>query len=737
MNMKVVIKNTILALVLLFGATFSRPADAFLPWPTVDVAQISPFVNNVKNNINQVISTKAQIDNMTNTIQAVGDQVGSIAKYAAKLGLPIDKIIDGLKKIIAKLQAININVKEILGDVDAEFEKAQAEGRTNAENARKATEDLVDEGASEEEVQESLDESRKEYEIQKEKINALLDEAEKSLKENCDNAKKGLDVLMAEIAECRDVLDDETRQELQNDADAIKAKIDNLQKETEEALAEIRNNYNIENSKMDAAYKDYSQAISDYYAGKISKEEFMNAGNAFQSAVNAAGTGIDKDKIDRIIKKADEISADMENLKEKITDCLSNNKDYPEETENMIFFGKNGQKLVFNFYDKHDHIVLKGVYSKDDKSFLLSKELSCKNLKIEEIEKNADKFRDCVVSAKTEKTYFCKDPKGSECNPFKKGDGVNYKPYQKNGVYKHILEDYSSANIVNISQMKQYTATWQDLEKGDKSTLQVLQDMLGKVDNTRNAYSVLGMVEMEGPKLWSKLRRVDALHRAKEVVNRFNEMDTFYIDGRYEDYLNATDEKRGTVDVKGENATVPKAVFPNVILYHCELEGEDVSVELEDKQDKTKIDEAEKNIAGCLFKYAEAAGKGTENGTPIHEDNYDLGKQEWREKEDMALGDSSFETFVLSTVNNYKSSLDYTKTNKDDETTIVSLQEDFKNARTARDDYAALAQLNYYTAQQLLSIVDADAQHLQTEIIKDLRTMEYNFFPDPNIKAGE
>ena len=51
-----------------------------------------------------------------------------------------------------------------------------------------------------------------------------------------------------------------------------------------------------------------------------------------------------------------------------------------------------------------------------------------------------------------------------------------------------------------------------------------------------------------------------------------------------------------------------------------------------------------------------------------------------------------------------------------------------KESTTTKDDYAAGAQINYYSTQQILSIVDADAQNQQTEILKDLATLDYNNF---------
>lgn len=64
----------------------------------------------------------------------------------------------------------------------------------------------------------------------------------------------------------------------------------------------------------------------------------------------------------------------------------------------------------------------------------------------------------------------------------------------------------------------------------------------------------------------------------------------------------------------------------------------------------------------------------------------------------------------------------------DKDKNIVSMQDGLKESTTTKDDYAAGAQINYYSTQQILSIVDADAQNQQTEILKDLATFDYNYF---------
>ena len=50
--------------------------------------------------------------------------------------------------------------------------------------------------------------------------------------------------------------------------------------------------------------------------------------------------------------------------------------------------------------------------------------------------------------------------------------------------------------------------------------------------------------------------------------------------------------------------------------------------------------------------------------------------------------------------------------------------------KDARNDYGFGGKVNNYGTQQLLSIVDAEAQAIQSEILSDLPTISYDFFPD-------
>ena len=86
-----------------------------------------------------------------------------------------------------------------------------------------------------------------------------------------------------------------------------------------------------------------------------------------------------------------------------------------------------------------------------------------------------------------------------EKNSYKNYVFCNLYPVQKDGIYKHLREDYSIANIVSVSKAKQFSATWGSLEPDNdtnKGTLYVLRKTLKDVDNTRAGYQLMGMTDI-------------------------------------------------------------------------------------------------------------------------------------------------------------------------------------------------------------------------------------------------
>lgn len=396
------------------------------------------------------------------------------------------------------------------------------------------------------------------------------------------------------------------------------------------------------------------------------------------------------------------------------------------KTENIIEKIKDKKVYAFKYRDENKYTYAKSLYDKSAKGkpFIISKEFLCKNFKdieaIAELKNDSGDFRTCVARAKIESDYY----------PDAEKDSL-YKNYLNEGVYKHILKDYSAANLITASKMKQEAISWRgDGENQESSEYEDLKKKMseGDVDNTLNGVVAMGMIDLWAPRLWSYIRRVDAVNRAKNVVQMFELDETLHIDGREDDVTDALNKKNGEVDADGGDK---KKIFPHVMLYHCDLKAKDISIVKKDGEvEGGNTKEAEEKILKCLEKYASGASRGFTEGSQKPSDS-EYEKKRWKEKQKMALNDAAFENLTLSVITNYNSSLDYKKnldSSDGTEVNIVTLQDGLKDVAQARDGYAAAAQINYYATQQLLNVVDTDATDLQMEILKDLQTYDYSYF---------
>ena len=699
-----------------------RPAKAFI-WPVIDLTEIVSFVNSITTGLNQISNAKSQLDNINNTIKTIGDQVSSIRKYAADLKGTIANIKDNVTKITNNITETTENLDDIATNVDETLNEELNKEKENAENTTETIESQVDSGANEEEVQNTLDEAENETNANKEEVDKALNEAEAAIEESMDNAQTAIDMLMDSLNENGD-LSDEDKTRLNEEANDIKNDIEELKTNVTSIINSVKEEFDsLYNEQIAAAFDEYSQAISDYYAGNIDRAGLTQAGETFKETIAGLDVGIDTNTINGIAADAQKIADKIDAFSEDIMNSISNSKGYSDGSEEASNVTTIKKLYVFNYSSNQERQLLKGVYATDaDKSFLLPTELVCNGLDVAEIEKDPSTLRECVVKAKAEVDLY---PKIYE--------EALYKDYQKDGIYKHLREDYSIANIVSVSKAKQFSATWGNLEPdndSNKGTLYVLRKTLKDVDNTRAGYQLMGMTDIESPKLWSEIRRVDALKRAKSMIQDFEKGVTLYLDGRDSDFVEATNRNWGTMqsddrDGDESKAVIDKAIFSNVILYKCGLRAKDISVSEKKKTDIEAITEKEKNIADCLYKYALEASIGTG-------DDKEMEKKAGKERQRKAYNDSAFNNLTLAVINNYKSSLDYIDPEKlpnpSEDKNIVSLQDGLKESTTTKDDYSIGAQINYYTTQQILSIVDADAQNQQTEILKDLETFNYNYF---------
>ncbi len=713
------------------------PANAFF-WLTIDAAEISSIKNDVTNGASKITGAVAQVKNYISTIQSIGDQASLLQKYAKDIKSSLDEVKSNITNALNTVESAANSVVDVAKDVNTQINKSSVRETGNTQNIVKTTENLINNGESKEIVQAKIEETKEDIIENYKEDSAILDKAQERILKESSDAQKVVNDLIEQVNNSTD-LDSATKNNLQNQAQQLSTKINNYSLQAKEIFDDFKINKAEDNKKILNAYDEYNGMVTSYYKGSVKKDDLSAIGNNLQKKVQEAQTKFDEQKLMELTNEGREISKDIKKLKETILDSIANKKEYSDEDDSKDKTSslevKKSIQYVYHTYEKHRSIYLTGIYADkdgEDKSFLISKELDCNELKFDDINKDdklgvfIEKLRHCIVQAKAEKDYFCNsnDPeelRKEKCDPYVRL--ALYTPYKEEGVYKHILEDYEVENITNLDTVKQYSSTWLDTNNKN-STLKNLSEQLSNIKDERSSTSMISIINMEAPKLWSYLRRANALIRAKDVITLFKQQENLYLDKRDNDFVESEREKLGSVD--GAN------VISNGILYGCGVKGEEISVAPDDKNDEDKIKKAEEKIKECIYKYAAGASLGTINGE-VEEGNVAKIKEEWNLKRTKAYNDSMFHTFVLSTINNYKSSRDYYSKADEKERNIITLQKSAMSAENLRDDYASATQIVNYSTRLLLSIVNSDAQALQSEIISDIRSIRYDFF-DTTIK---
>lgn len=736
-----------------------RPAQAFL-WFTIDIAEISSIINDITNGMAKVTGAVAEIKNYTATIEAIGNPRDLIEKYSKEIKSSLLQIKSSVTSSFSSINKATSGIVQAAKDVNTQITDNSAKEKENTKITTKDVETAINTGKSEEFVLARIEKTKETIELNNREDMNVLKLAQDHVKKQTDESQEVIDKLVVSVIENGD-LDNKTKDDLKNQAKQVEEKVGAYNKHAKDILENLQDEVTEKNKAINHAYDDYGSTVQDYYKGNVKQDALVNAGKKLNDAVQTHKVGIKEESIKGLTEESKNISEEITKLKEAIFDNISNNKEYSDEDSQedkvSILDIKKNNRYAYHNRNEHRNFYLKGIYADEsDKSFLLSYELGsdtsskCKELNFEDIENNKinrfiENLRDCVVRAKVERDYFCsgdEDLMAKKCDPYEiEEKRFNSDEMKTEGVYKHIVQDYAIANTGYLDSVKQFVSTWLDLDtKNPNSTLKKHMEQIEKsnssnINDQHNSEKMISLINLEAPKLWSLIRRADALMRAKAVVDLFRQQDNLYIDERDEDFAKSEEGNFGLVS-EGDDGNIEVNVISNVILYGCGKLGKDISVKPEEKYEEEKALEAENNIKDCLYQYAEGASRGTINGKA--DDPIETTKEKWRTRKDKAYNDSMFYTFALSTINNYKSSLDYKNDIKEGDKNIITLQKNIQSTSPSNiiDDYASGAEIINYTTRQLASIIDADAQNLQSEILSDLRTIGYDYFDKTVEKDG-
>jgi hypothetical protein len=98
MKIKLHIKKFLAVMLLTCSLVVPKPAHAFV-WPAIAPAEIGLFVNNVITALSVIATDNAKIQGYIATIQAIGDQVSMVCKYAQDIGDAINSIEDSVERL--------------------------------------------------------------------------------------------------------------------------------------------------------------------------------------------------------------------------------------------------------------------------------------------------------------------------------------------------------------------------------------------------------------------------------------------------------------------------------------------------------------------------------------------------------------------------------------------------------------------------------------------------------------
>ncbi len=730
--MKIKGKTKKLLIVTIISSYFATMSSAFaFVWPVINLQKIATTVKNINNMISQVTNVTGQIKTTVGKINAIGDVIGSIEKYADKITSKINEIKQQIVEVIEAVKSAVETVKKAVDDVKKAIDDTTEAIKSLVDDTISTVEGLIDDGATKEEVIDVVENAEEEAEKIKNEGLENIDNTGKDVSQTLDEASETLRTMIDAVNEY-DGINDQQKEDFSQRASDIEKRIEELKVNLGEIINNAKENYNEQFSMfVTEAFNEYTQAINDYYSGKITKEDLEKAGAKLNESVSSLDVQIDDDLISDLVSSAQNIANDIETLENDILDAISNNKDYSDDAFNNIL----DTEIKYSFsYSYTNELANATVVSSDGERFLVSCELLCDKNE-NELTDNTNPGKEITLQTLIEYLNDAKEMDGKKCVEKCNEDEAEREKIRKEGIFTHITKDYSLANLANVTQTKQYASNWINSEEEGYNKL--LREIQKNGDNNRNAESQRKLIDLEIPRAWNFIRRVDALNRAKDMVNYYNTSESTYLHdtGYYDDkevpinYLDVIQERRGIVSIKtktsnNQEQTDEVELFPDALFYYCNYKGEDIY-----SSEKDGKKEMEEKIKDCMYKFAlgMSLGTTTPSDTPKEGENTEYNMTAWNIKSNMSVSDAAIKTLAFSIEDNNNSIF---VEDGDVEGTFQALTTEVGQTNDLRDEYITGAFINSVGTTQILDIIDSEAQALQTEILMILPEIDYNYFSD-------
>ena len=142
MKLRLHIKKILATLLLTCSLLMPKPAQAFV-WPVVAPAEIGLFINNVITALSALAANNAQIQGYIATIQAIGDQVSMVCKYAQDIGDAINSIEDSVERLGRIMRETNEYMSDTMYTTADGLSEVNGENGQMADNLVNAVEGAI------------------------------------------------------------------------------------------------------------------------------------------------------------------------------------------------------------------------------------------------------------------------------------------------------------------------------------------------------------------------------------------------------------------------------------------------------------------------------------------------------------------------------------------------------------------------------------------------------------------
>lgn len=340
----IMVKAKILSVIVLSGAIVTnQPAKAF--WPVMDFGEVPEIISNVSTSMSALSETKAQMTEMKNAFQAMGQSIDNIAQFGQDLRNTVSNIQDVANSAVDGLNENLGTDIEIPEDVNNGFDATEGAlgGELNdiindTQNIINQGEDYIDKGSS---GIDDAQETAKKADEGMQKVNAK-NEAEKAKREEEKKKKEQEEAEKQETA-TEPVEEEEEEEEIaENEAmliqqEEILGNIEAFEEDSKQIIAQM-------NDVLDTA-------ISTLNKSSQSTNKILDR---LEKSIKTTEQLGDKDKED-LVQKVASLRIKCQNMSDKTIALIENAKEsYNIECQNKLIDGISNYKKTIESYFRGD-----------------------------------------------------------------------------------------------------------------------------------------------------------------------------------------------------------------------------------------------------------------------------------------------------------------------------------------------------------------------------------------------